>query len=140
MEVLLGLARVDGTARVTCPAPAELYPGEKISFSIFDCLQKNLVCSRTMWYFPRKIRIYYHGLLHRQLYGSLHRITFMSHAHYIAHYIPYYIVDYMNHCIELHVRLYTHYIFVLSLHASLHGLLHLCYTVDYMNHCIELCV
>ena len=48
------------TARVTCPAPAELYPGEKGPFRIFDCLQKNLVFYRKMWYFSRKIRIYYH--------------------------------------------------------------------------------
>ena len=47
------------TARVTCPAPAELYPGEKGPFRIFDCLQKNLVFSRKMWYFSRKIRICY---------------------------------------------------------------------------------
>ena len=47
------------TARVTCPAPAELYPGEKGPFRIFDCLQKNLVFYRKMWYFSRKIRIYY---------------------------------------------------------------------------------
>ena len=46
-------------ARVTCPAPAELYPGEKGPFRIFDCLQKNLVFCRKMWYFSRKIRIYY---------------------------------------------------------------------------------
>ena len=49
------------TARVTCPAPAELYPGEKGPFRIFDCLQKNLVFCRKMWYFSRKIRIYYAG-------------------------------------------------------------------------------
>ncbi len=30
------------TARVTCPAPAELYPGEKGPCWIFDCLHKNL--------------------------------------------------------------------------------------------------
>ncbi len=30
------------TAWVACPAPAELYPGEKGPFRIFDCLQKNL--------------------------------------------------------------------------------------------------
>ncbi len=47
------------TARVTCPAPAELYPGEKGPFSIFDCLQINLVFCRKMWYFSRKIRICY---------------------------------------------------------------------------------
>ncbi len=47
--VLLGLARADGhvyvrfaeertwTARVTCPAPAELYPGKMGPFRIFDC-------------------------------------------------------------------------------------------------------
>ena len=48
-------------ARITCPAPAELYPGEKGPFRIFDCLQKNLVFCRKMWYFSRKIRIYYMG-------------------------------------------------------------------------------
>jgi hypothetical protein len=47
------------TAGLTCPAPAELYPGEKGPFRIFDCLQKNLVFCRKMWYFSRKIRIYY---------------------------------------------------------------------------------
>ncbi len=49
------------TARVTCPDPAELYPGEKGPFSIFDGLQKNLVFCRKMWYFSRKIRICYRG-------------------------------------------------------------------------------
>ena len=47
------------TARVTCPAPAELYPGEMGPFCVFDCLQKNLEFCRKMWYFCRKICIYY---------------------------------------------------------------------------------
>jgi len=33
--------------------------------------------------------------------------------YYTAHFIPCYTVDYMDHYIELHVRLHTHYIFVL---------------------------
>ncbi len=47
------------TARVTCPAPAELYPGEKGPFLIFDCLQKNLAVLQKNAVFCRKIRIYY---------------------------------------------------------------------------------
>jgi hypothetical protein len=41
------------TARVTCLAPAELYPGEKGPFSIFDCLQKILLFAQKCT-FPEK--------------------------------------------------------------------------------------
>jgi hypothetical protein len=47
------------TARVTCLAPAELYPGDMGPFRIFDRLQKNLAFCIKMWPFCRKIYFYY---------------------------------------------------------------------------------
>jgi hypothetical protein len=38
--------------------------------------------------------------------------------HYRVYYISCYTVDYMNHYIELHVRLHIHYIFVLSVQVA----------------------
>jgi hypothetical protein len=45
------------TARVTCPAPAELYPGKKGPFCIFDCKREKLAFCGKMCPFAKKTNL-----------------------------------------------------------------------------------
>ena len=57
LRVVRRRTHVDGQGNV--PSSGRVVSGRKGPFRLFDCLQKNLVFSRKMWYFSRKIRIYY---------------------------------------------------------------------------------